>query len=96
MRWVTLLFRTILTWTVGVIVTIVGAIAVITIVVFRPTSPAIDSVIQWWSRMWLLASGTKLVVEGRENIDPDRSYVVVANHVSNLDVTRRLAPAPAR
>lgn len=86
MRWVTMLLRTILTWTVGVLVTIVGAITVITIVVFRPRSPAIDSVIQWWSRMWLLASGTKLAVEGQENIDPDRSYVVVANHLSTLDI----------
>jgi 1-acyl-sn-glycerol-3-phosphate acyltransferase len=86
MRWLKTLFRTVLTWTVGVLATIVGALAVITIVVFRPTAPAIDTVIHWWSRIWLLASGTHLTVEGHENIDPKRSYVVVANHLSTLDI----------
>jgi len=86
MRWINTLFRTALTWTVGVLVTIAGALAVITIVVFRPTSPAIDKVIHWWSRMWLWASGTHLTVEGQESIDPKQSYVVVANHLSTLDI----------
>lgn len=86
MQWPQTLFRTMLTWTVGVLATIVGALAVITIVVFRPTAPAIDKVIHWWSRMWLWASGTHLTVEGQENIDPSLSYVVVANHLSTLDI----------
>ena len=81
-----ILLRTIATWTVGVLATIVGALSVITIVVFRPTAPAIDRVIHWWSRMWLLASGTHLTVEGQENVDPNQSYVVVANHLSTLDI----------
>jgi len=86
MRWPQTLFRTVLTWTVGVLATVVGALTVITIVVFRPTAPAIDRVIHWWSRMWLLASGTDLTVEGQENIDRNQSYVVVANHLSTLDI----------
>ena len=86
MRWPKTLLRTTLTWTVGVLVTIVGAIAVIAIVLVRPRSHVIDRVIHWWSRMWLLASGTHINVEGRENIDPDQSYVVVANHLSTLDI----------
>jgi 1-acyl-sn-glycerol-3-phosphate acyltransferase len=86
MRWPLILLRTIATWTVGVLATIVGALSVITIVVFRPTAPAVDRVIHWWSRMWLLASGTHLSVEGQENVDPNQSYVVVANHLSTLDI----------
>ncbi len=86
MRWATILFRTILTWMVGVLVTIVGALSVIALVITRPDSPAIERVIRWWSRMWLLASGTELTVEGGEHVDPSRSYVVVANHLSTLDI----------
>jgi 1-acyl-sn-glycerol-3-phosphate acyltransferase len=36
--------------------------------------------------VWLAASGTKLTVEGREVVDDDRSYIVVANHLSTLDI----------
>jgi 1-acyl-sn-glycerol-3-phosphate acyltransferase len=39
-----------------------------------------------WSRLWLGAAGVDLRVVGGENVDPDRSYVVVANHSSNLDI----------
>lgn len=86
MRWVVTLLRTVLTWTVGVLATIVGGSIVILLVVVRPTSPAIEKTIRWWSRMWLMASGTSFEVEGREHVDLDRSYVVVANHQSTLDI----------
>jgi 1-acyl-sn-glycerol-3-phosphate acyltransferase len=86
MRWLVIFMRTVLTWTVGVLATIAGAIAVMVIVVFRPTSSAIDKVIELWSRSWLWASGTRLSIEGRENIKPQESYLVVANHLSTLDI----------
>lgn len=78
--------RTILTWTVGVIATIIGAFLVVVIALINDTSPWIERVIRGWSRAWLIASGTKLEIEGQENVDPSRSYVVVANHLSSLDI----------
>lgn len=86
MRWLRIGFRTVWTWVVGVLVTIVGALSALTLVLINPASPAIESVIRWWSRMWLAASGTHLTVEGQENVDPNASYIVVANHVSTLDI----------
>lgn len=86
MTWPRTLFRTILTWVVGVIATVIGAIALLVLAMVNPTSPAIESVIRWWSRSWLVASGTRLNVEGQENIVPDRSYIVVSNHLSTLDI----------
>jgi 1-acyl-sn-glycerol-3-phosphate acyltransferase len=86
MRVASTLYRTILTWVVGVLVTILGATAVIFLAVVDPTSPRIEKVIHWWSRAWLVASGTELTVEGQENIDPQQSYVVVSNHLSTLDI----------
>ena len=87
-----------LTWTVGVTVTILGALSVLGISIFSKTSPLIESVIRGWSRAWLWASSTKLTIEGGDNIDEHRSYVVVANHLSTLDImTCFLAvPVPIR
>ena len=80
------ILRSLATWTVGVLATIVGAIAVLVIALLNDTSPAIERVIHWWSRTWLRVSGTSLDIRGSENIDPERSYVVVANHLSTLDI----------
>lgn len=86
MHWPRTIFRTLLTWTVGVLATIVGATSALVVVLVNPTSPAIEGIIHWWSRMWLWASGTHLTVEGGDNIDPNQSYIVVANHLSTLDI----------
>ena len=39
-----------------------------------------------WSRSFFWLSFNKVVVEGKENIDPKQSYVFVSNHQSNSDV----------
>jgi 1-acyl-sn-glycerol-3-phosphate acyltransferase len=85
-HWPLIVFRSLLTWTLGVLATILGAVAVMGLAVFNPTSPTIDTVIHVWSRVWLWAAGVDLTIEGKENIDPDKSYVVVANHLSTLDI----------
>jgi 1-acyl-sn-glycerol-3-phosphate acyltransferase len=86
MHWPRTILRSLLTWTVGIVATIVGALLTLTLALVRPTSPAIESVIRWWARMWLWASGTTVTIEGGEHIDSERSYVVVANHLSTLDI----------
>ena len=86
MRWIITLLRTALTWVVGVLLTIVCGLIVMVIVLFNETAPVIERIILFWSRSWLVTSGTKLTVVGREHIDPDVSYVVVANHLSTLDI----------
>jgi 1-acyl-sn-glycerol-3-phosphate acyltransferase len=45
--------------------------------------------IYWWAdwgaRSWLSLSGVKVHVTGREHLDPNQTYVFVANHQSYLD-----------
>ena len=45
--------------------------------------------IYWWAnrgaRWWLRLSGVKVNVTGREHLDPNQTYVFVANHQSYLD-----------
>ena len=47
-----------------------------------------------WSRMLLWVSGVKVRVEGLEKLDPRRSYVLVANHLSYMDTPLVLASIP--
>ncbi len=86
MEWPRIVLRSALTWIVGVLATVAGAASALVVALTSPTSPAIEKIIQWWSKAWLTASGTELTIEGRENVDEDRSYVVVANHLSTLDI----------
>lgn len=86
MHWLIIIPRTILTWVVGALATVLGALSVVVIAMINDTSPMIERVIRGWSRAWLWASGAKLDVEGTEHVDPERSYVVVANHLSTLDI----------
>lgn len=98
MRWILDFFRTVFTWAAGAVATVIAAPLVLLIAAFRPTSPLIDGTIRAWSRVWLVASGTRLTVEGEQNIDAGRSYIVVANHLSTLDIMTcfNAVPVPIR
>ncbi|HEY5889876.1 MAG TPA: lysophospholipid acyltransferase family protein [Acidimicrobiia bacterium] len=86
MSWFVTLFRSIATAIVGVISTLIAAPTVMVIAAVNDTSPWIERVIRSWSRVWLSVSGTELTVVGSENIEAGKSYVVVANHLSTLDI----------
>lgn len=78
--------RTLLTLLSGFVATLVlGTVATI-VGHLRPTSPLIQRIIEAWSRAWLVPAGVRLEVIGFENVDANRSYVVVSNHLSNLDI----------
>ncbi len=39
----------------------------------------------WGARTWLRLSGVKVLVRGREHLDPQQTYVFISNHRSYLD-----------
>lgn len=94
MRWLIDVTRTVLTVLAGVLATIVAVALIVVIAVFDDTSPVIERIIRGWSRVWLITSRTTLEIDGRENVDPDRSYVVVANHLSAFDIMACLLAVP--
>ncbi|MGD8322322.1 MAG: lysophospholipid acyltransferase family protein [Gemmatimonadota bacterium] len=49
-----------------------------------------------WARALLRAAGTRVELEGEEQIDPDRPQVLVANHVSWFDVLVLAGYLPGR
>jgi 1-acyl-sn-glycerol-3-phosphate acyltransferase len=93
-RWLIDVPRTLITVVAGVTATIVAVAVIAVIVLFNDSAPVIDRIIRVWSRVWLVASRTKLEVEGRDNFDPDRSYNVVSNHLSALDIMACLLAVP--
>jgi len=70
----------------GVLATLIAVPILMVLALINDRSPWIERVIRTWSRVWLFSSRTKLDIHGQENIDPSRSYVVVANHLSALDI----------
>jgi 1-acyl-sn-glycerol-3-phosphate acyltransferase len=94
MRWLIDIPRTVLTVIAGVLATILAVALIVVIAISDSTSPRIERVIRGWSRVWLMTSGTTLEIEGRENVDPNRSYVVVANHLSALDIMACVLAVP--
>jgi 1-acyl-sn-glycerol-3-phosphate acyltransferase len=86
MRLLQTLIRTVLTLSLGVVATLIAGPAVILIARVNPASPSIERIARAWSRLWLATSQCPLEVQGAELVDPGRSYVVVANHLSVLDI----------
>jgi 1-acyl-sn-glycerol-3-phosphate acyltransferase len=70
-------------------------VAALLLLIFAPPALALGILfkkqnwIYWWAnwgaRNWLRLSGVKVKVIGREHIDPNQTYVFVANHWSYLD-----------
>jgi 1-acyl-sn-glycerol-3-phosphate acyltransferase len=80
------LLRTPITWLSGLVGTVVMGIAATVVGHLRPRSPLVQRIIVAWSRSWLIPAGVSLEVRGADRLDTSRSYIVVANHLSNMDI----------
>lgn len=86
--------RTIWTGLVGFLATLVAAPTAWALAALNPKSKTVDRVIRAWARTWLQAAGCRLEIRGAEHVDRSRSHVVVANHLSNLDIMTCFAAIP--
>lgn len=78
---------------VVVLTVILGGFAIIT-GIFNPYSRLINLFTKIWTNTILWGAGVKISVEGLENIDPDSSYVYMANHQSLFDILAVLKTLP--
>lgn len=85
-RYMTAIPRTIVTLLSGFVGTVVCGLAAWAVGHFRPSSPLLQRIIVAWSRAWLVPAGVQVDIRGADQVDPGTSYVVVANHRSNIDV----------
>ncbi len=88
------MLRTIWAVLVAFVVTIPLASLVLLIAAVRSTSPLIDPVIRFWSRLLLRAAGVDLRTERMETIDRKQRYILVANHYSYFDIPVIIASVP--
>jgi 1-acyl-sn-glycerol-3-phosphate acyltransferase len=66
--------------------TLAMATYIVIVAALRPNHPYLDTIIRFWVRRFLNVAPIQLTVKGGDNLDPDRQYVFVANHLSNFDI----------
>jgi 1-acyl-sn-glycerol-3-phosphate acyltransferase len=80
-----------------IIVTAIWSSAAIVVGIFSRYSPIIyNNIARSWSKILLFVSGMSVEVYGKENIQPNTSYVVVSNHQSHLDIPVLVSQLPLR
>jgi 1-acyl-sn-glycerol-3-phosphate acyltransferase len=80
----------------GVLATGLFAALVLSVAMLRPQSIWVDRIARAWARTVLWPTGVKLTVVGRENVDPDQPYIIVANHQSTFDIMAHFIALPCR
>jgi 1-acyl-sn-glycerol-3-phosphate acyltransferase len=80
---------------VALLVTIPAAAGVLVVAAFSSSSARlIDSIIRWWARSIVHGAGIELHGERLETLDPQKRYILVANHYSYFDIPCILAAVP--
>lgn len=79
----------------GILTVVLGTIAIVTWPL-APNGYLIQKLAIIWSWLTLKACGAKLVVQGRQSIDPKATYVFTSNHCSTFDILALLYLQPAR
>jgi len=77
--------RTFIGVVVVVVLTIVMGTYVIVLATFSPNSPQIKPLMRFWGFAFTKVAGVSWEVEGLEHLEPGRSYMLLSNHISNLD-----------
>jgi 1-acyl-sn-glycerol-3-phosphate acyltransferase len=70
---------------VGLVTTVQATLALVMSLVASPRTASRLSAVPW-ARTLAFMAPMKVKVEGRENIDPRQSYVLVSNHQSQFDI----------
>lgn len=84
----------IVVWTV--LVTLVIGTMVILGSFFSRDGNALHLIARWWANSILWVSRVKVTVSGAEKLDPQQSYIYMANHQSNADIPLLLGRLPVQ
>jgi 1-acyl-sn-glycerol-3-phosphate acyltransferase len=89
------MFRLFIYYIVLVIITVIGGSGAAIVGLFNPYSPIIHGfIMQTWSKIILRVTNTNVVRKGLDHITPKKSYIVICNHQSNLDIPVLVANLP--
>lgn len=88
------MFRTLLCWVIFIITTTLLGTTAILLSCFDSSGNIPHRVARLWGKIQLRITGTRVRVQGLENIDPRKSYILVSNHQSNFDIFSLLGYLP--
>ena len=80
------MLRALLASIVFVFLTLLGSILAIPSGLIDRTGDLVLVLARWWSRGVLASAGVRLRVRSHATFDPKRSYVVMPNHLSTVDI----------
>jgi 1-acyl-sn-glycerol-3-phosphate acyltransferase len=79
---------------ISLLSTFYTSLKVILLVFRSPYSKRANKVIKDWANSLLKVGGIRLEVFGRENIQPDKPYIYLANHQGNYDIMASFSAIP--
>ncbi|MDW8464783.1 MAG: lysophospholipid acyltransferase family protein [Chloroherpetonaceae bacterium] len=91
-----LILRSIYIWVTVLSVMIVLSTISILFSLFDRSGTVYLFLARLWCRLWLFFSGVRLIVIGKENVNPNGVYVVVSNHASYFDIPALLLGLPIK
>jgi 1-acyl-sn-glycerol-3-phosphate acyltransferase len=78
--------RALLSTIAFVFLTLLGSLLAIPSRLLDRTGNLVITLARWWSRGVLASAGVRVRVRARATLDPKRSYVVMPNHLSMVDI----------
>jgi len=88
------MLRTLFAWVILIISTVILGTVAVFFSLFDSSGNLPHLVARLWGKIQLATTGTTVKVQGLENIDPIKSYILVANHQSNFDIFAFLGYLP--
>ncbi len=88
------MFRTLLCWVVFLFTTVILGTIAIFLSLFDSSGNIPHLVARLWGKIQLRITGTRVQIQGLENIDPQGSYILVSNHQSTFDIFALLGYLP--
>jgi len=90
------MIRAIFVWIAAALITFSLSASVVMAALFRLNAGVYDAIARAWGRWILKVSGTRVVLQGLENVRLDKPQIFVSNHVSWYDVFALAAYIPKK
>lgn len=88
------MIRTLFAWIVGLTATVILGTIAIFLSLFQSSGNLSHIVARLWGKIQLRTTGTTVTIQGLENIEPRKSYILVSNHQSFFDIFSLLGYLP--
>jgi 1-acyl-sn-glycerol-3-phosphate acyltransferase len=88
------MIRTMIAWLILFPTTVILGTVAILLSLFDSSGNIPHLVARLWGKIQLRTTGTKVKIQGEENFDPQKSYILVSNHQSNFDIFALLGYLP--